>query len=595
MALPLVCTDELLFSSELGYAKRALLAATLGHPNHSPSLSLLADTLGIHKAAVRQAQRELQAEGAELRAYSPRLRRELILYTQAGATYAEGMEVQGWTHTPTAVPLYGDDRFNTQAVIEGQTVPVVAELTARPLAQYDRPTGAHDRHADNPRYKRTNRLVRIHPGFDPHHPGNAGRVTEVPAAVAEKIRNGRGVSNRPFALLVLAYYVREQLRRGAIHVPDEVVAFELRYGYDDVTREARTRQVRRIRERLIRDGILAASGDGIHVAPEGTPGKPPVPEALDKQRSRSFHPLVIGDQEWSILGSQPELAEAARLARRLGDEQAANALRQASLYSDDHEPAGAVIDALRAALNQAVSEAPCQMKPPSRPNEAPISTKSSPGVLPPTSPTSTSSTSEAELPRLTSLPGADDDDETDTQGGTPSSDSPTRSEPQAPETPALREGPGRASRRQRKKREYPDRYQTYIHANDEEGAELEKLHSALTAKYGEGEALFYWRQFVYEARAAHRSQAPGILALYRQRFGYPGDEVTEEAEDLLNSLHAFGTADDQPRDAEVAAQPRAAEPDERPAELLRTFDADALEEGRDYYLDWPPGSELPDE
>ena len=529
MSLPLVLTDGLLLDDELSHTKRALIGATLGHQRHSPSLSLLADALGVKEATILQAQRDLQAEQATLDVWVLPLPSETTYgyegqtSAEAATTYKDGLNVDGWMREATGARLFSEAAQPVTLELEGQQRTAIAEPTP-PLAAYDRPNTAHDRELDSPRFKRNNRLTSVAVRYDPTVPGN--RHIELPAAIVDKLWQGKGVNNRPFVLLVTAYYAREQLRRGAIHVSDDVVAYELRYSYDDTSREARTRQVKRIRERLTKEGILVSHGDGVYTMPGATPGKPEDVTALDTAMSRRLHALHMDDEDWTILGTQAQYDEVARCVQQLGDEAAWKAVGDADLWPPLTEAADPIIKALREALDHKRGT--------SLPQERDIAATREGGVLPTTyyPPKSSSEPSEAETSQTGPPPPVRDEDRALREGGS--------------------EEPGYA----RPRRDYPSRCNTFVFANHAEAAELEAWHHALTNKYGQDEATGIWRGILVNAHPEHRGAAPGVLRIFRLKYGHLRDapaaapeitapETLTEGEDYtLDSLPVFRELDE---------------------------------------------------
>jgi len=173
------------------------------------------------------------------------------------------------------------------------------------LAIFDRPHGPQDRDPITRRFARANRAMMLAPAADPARPENARRSVVLPARIAAALR--RGQRNSGLAVLVALLYVREQLRRGAIHADDEAVAAML---------HTEARKVRRIREQMIRDSVLVhakkAPGSAIYTMP-GATARTPAAADLDVTRTRRLRllPIDIGtpihalanDREWSAIQS----------------------------------------------------------------------------------------------------------------------------------------------------------------------------------------------------------------------------------------------------------------------------------------------------
>ncbi len=88
--------------------------------------------------------------------------------------------------------------------------------------RYDRPYSAADRNTFNPRFARSNRLASVPPVWEPVRRGNNVQPSVyLPGLVAETLPR-----ERKYALLTLLY-VREQIRRGAVQMPDPVAAMRL--------------------------------------------------------------------------------------------------------------------------------------------------------------------------------------------------------------------------------------------------------------------------------------------------------------------------------------------------------------------------------
>lgn len=189
-------------------------------------------------------------------------------------------------------------------------------------------------------------------------------MTRLPGAIAARLPRGRGVTNGAELRLVALMYAREQLRRGAIQVEDEVVARKLglqvhRNGCFD---GPNVNQVRRLREKLVEQGTLVvmdarAYPCPIYVMPGGTPQKPENPDAFEPAHTRRFRSLSDvfpppGDV-FDLYASDDELEEILSLARKVGGKVAYDALEEAGIDVACGEPdAPDVLEALNPVSNE---------------------------------------------------------------------------------------------------------------------------------------------------------------------------------------------------------------------------------------------------
>lgn len=310
MNLPLVFTDELLFSGQEPNAK-VVLAATLGVPNRDPSLSQLAEMTGLKRNTVKAAQDELE--------------RWRTMWLEV----AEEMKL---------------------------CLPGV-------LVVYDKPEQWYDRYRDNPRFNRSNKVTSVWLAFDPtpSRASDAPPRIELPAHIHTRLpRRSRSAA---VLRLVAAVYAREQLRRGAIQIEDETVARKL--GLKEVVggweEGPNVRQVARARETLIAAGILVvhdadAQPCPIYTMPGATPQRVENPAALEPEWTFRFrrHRLKDAGEQLDVYATDAQWATVLTLVRHLGDVEAVDAIFDAGLDPLDDNEAEKVIDALARACPPSV-------------------------------------------------------------------------------------------------------------------------------------------------------------------------------------------------------------------------------------------------
>jgi hypothetical protein len=155
------------------------------------------------------------------------------------------------------------------------------ELEDNGIVKYDRPEHFYDRrNPDDPRFDRSNRIVAIHPLADPFRPENQGATASVPPKIIRQLPRAR--KNASIFPLFLLFLTREQLRRGAIHLPRNVVG---------ATFGLNSKQVARLFEAI--SALLCAEGDEIFSIPGAT--SLVAPEKVEKERTRTIRPVVIRD------------------------------------------------------------------------------------------------------------------------------------------------------------------------------------------------------------------------------------------------------------------------------------------------------------
>ncbi|MGH2383396.1 MAG: hypothetical protein ACRDG7_19570 [Candidatus Limnocylindria bacterium] len=500
MSFPLRITDAALFELELDEA--LVLAATCGYPERNPSLTQLVESTGLKRNSVKAAQDKLEA--------------------CMGRPYVEG---QG------ARRLTGGELLEQMKQADENVPPPMGWHRARqaaPLVIFDKPEHWYDREPDNPRYQRSNRITWIQPKYDPDHPGNIGRMIELPASVLAKIPRGRGV-NAPLLRLLALTYAREQLRRGAIQIEDRLLAD--RFSIYEVDRETgyyeglAVRQVERTREKLAQAGVidLRDEGDGlpVYVMPGGTPGSDKTPDDFDPARTKRIRPLGLeGDDGQEIVASDEQHAELHRHIRTLGGRAPRAAELKGLLDPLDLLDAAPLIDRLSRKRHLLL------------PEEIPTIAGRDTGLLP-----STNDLSKSSLPPLEKgePPRRDVQDDFSGEGDEGSASASTR--PSA----GLRSSDPTIERREWSG-DFPN---LYYYADHPTHQTIRRFVEAIESRYGKPEAVGFLRWACLE------STGSGLAVLELLRLRLPGVEPGSHdtgAGDVLLDLDIFSEpdADDRP-------------------------------------------------
>lgn len=473
----LILPDSVLFDRELSHAAKVILGATIAFPNRDPSVTQLQAATGLKRQTIVAAQRELDREQ----------------------------------------DVWFEDEH-------GELEPATWQLVT-----YNRPRRWYDRQPDNPRFNRSNRLVKIQDWANPHHRSNDGRRVELPGELVARLP--RGTKNAALTRLVAATYAREQLLRQAIQVEDQVVGRRLR---------CTPAQVRRIRERLIERGVLVRyrkdSPCTIYAMPGATPGRPERPEQLDPSRTRRLHELVIGGCFQSVYASAGEFSEAGRLINRLGDALATLAWISGTDF-DPHETEeiGPLLDALK----QLDAHPPTIQS--LEPDKLPESQETADsGHLPShfgtrdfyPSPPSSKDVLDVE----------NDEQDQDTSDVQAISAGHARSEAASEEDRVRTAAAGATGRESRHRRVWPDCSNVYAYVTAAEEAEIQALADAVRAKPSLGDVE--WRDALRSACLEGGASGPRILAQLRRRFGHLLEAQLDVDSGMAALLDQIGGTDD---------------------------------------------------
>jgi hypothetical protein len=255
--IALKLTDDVLFDRFHTFEERAVLAVTQGHHGKNPSVRDLAKTLGIKDDAVMKAQQDLETD----------------FYFQI--------------EQPR-----GDISFTYQ------------------LATFDRPSEFWERQTTNPRFRRSTRLEAVAPRAELYVGGVKKKWTELPRDIVKRLPKRR--HGNALVFLVALAYAREQLRRGAIQIEDDALAYLL---------GASEKRIAAIRRLLVKAGILKFERRDhpahVYTMPGGTPGREEDALGLRPEHTRRLSDLTIGPFSLPVFACATELDSLASEVERL--------------------------------------------------------------------------------------------------------------------------------------------------------------------------------------------------------------------------------------------------------------------------------------
>jgi hypothetical protein len=461
-------TDALLFDTSLTFDERLVLAATLGHPTRSPSLTETADATGLHRQTVRDLQVALNH------------------------------------HHPSIVRH--DDGRVTIKVREGEDG--VPEIPL-PVALWQRPYEWFERNPTDPRYGFSNTLLYVREQYDPRAPANKGRWIELPASIHTRLARGKGVSNAAIVRLVALVYASEQLQRGAIQMDDYTLAELL--GADK-------KQIGKIRRRLIEDGILRVvqhgkKTDPVYTMPGAAPGSSKTSADFDATKTKRMMTLQIaGGEFYSVLTSEAGYEHLVRLFEA-APPTAAEAFwqdRSIHIYGEGWNTLDAMLQALEIAIpTTGADPAPVLKKHPAGSHKEPSRFSERTGRALPTTyyPIKPSTPTDHAHQDGPPSPSARPDGEERTRAKA-SGDEEQKREHRHPYARA---------RRDFKPREFG--YKLFYFIDDAEtDAYVLRVHKAITAKHSPADANSFLRDAINPAGPDTRSTSTAVAAWLYRRF-----------------------------------------------------------------------------
>lgn len=443
-ATPLVATDALLFDTTLSPDEKIVLAATLGFPNRNPSQTQTAEATGLHRLTVIEAQKKLNVHHPD------------ILFIPDGPLI-----------------VFGTDKVDELWLTLGRDHLDRPIQVPPPAAVWDRPAqnskNAHDR--------TPNRLIDVWEKFDPQHPSNVRQRIELPASIHTTLAKGKGVKNASLVRLVALALAREQLLRGAIQISAETLASMI---------DADPRAVKRITTRFLHDGVLRVHQDGnepVYVMPGATDASPMTPDDFDPARTKTMVTLQFDEGEecphgcvhsalwFDVLTTDAGLALIFREVRELGDKVAAHFL-ELDPSVKDHQHGWNTTETIllslrRAATELATNDTAYLKKTPCVSQEDPVPVTRRPPLLPTT-----------DYPIKPSRAAADEHDQPEPSQAT--------GDGEVAQT-------GRARQSKPTRRKYPDRFGTFVFADDATEAALSRYVAAIETKYGHNEGANFFR------------------------------------------------------------------------------------------------------
>jgi pyruvate/2-oxoglutarate dehydrogenase complex dihydrolipoamide acyltransferase (E2) component len=162
---------------------------------------------------------------------------------------------------------------------------------------------------------------------------------------------------------------REQLRRGAVELPEAVAAWKLGVGIE---------KVRLVHARLIGSGILREQRRGavgrIHTFDPATTveGYGERLDGFKTKRTRTFRRLEVGQRPFVVIAHTDELARASARVRDLGAERAAALIEEHGDWHDGKAELRPVLTALEDAASHVHAEAPPPARTTAHDDEIPV-------------------------------------------------------------------------------------------------------------------------------------------------------------------------------------------------------------------------------